>query len=103
MLLDPSWLLRKNLLDRHTGSKKILESFPIKGAVYCRQTKAHKTLMRLRSVQIHPSSFFFLPPESRSHLDLALEFDFGVIISSQYFFPEAELSKTYLHSTRTIV
>ena len=34
--------------------------------------------------------------------DLALEFDFGVIISCQYFFPKAELTKVRLHSTRTI-
>ena len=30
-------------------------------------------------------------------------FDFEVIISCQYFFPKAELSKACLHGTRTVV
>ena len=53
MLLDPSWLLDKDLLDCHTGPQTIL--FPFQGAVYGRQTNIHEILMRLRSVQIHNS------------------------------------------------
>ena len=60
MLLDPSWLLRKDRLDRHTMlPKKILEIFPFQGALNGRLTNIHEILMRLRSVQIHPLSFLF--------------------------------------------
>ena len=60
VLLDPSWLLRKDRLDRHTRLQQILEIFPFQGAVYGRHTKIHKNLTRLRSVQIHPPRL--IPP-----------------------------------------
>ena len=60
VVLDPSWLLRKDRLDRRTRLQQILEIFPFQGAVYGRHTKIHKNLMWLRSVQIHPSRH--IPP-----------------------------------------
>ena len=59
------------------------------------------------AVAIRPNSsfklFFSLFRESFfSWRDLALEVDFRVIISCQYFFPKAELTKARLHSTKTI-
>ena len=47
--------------------------------------------------------FFFLQRVVLFWRDLALEFDFWVIISCQYFFPKAELTKARLHGTKTIV
>ena len=65
----------------------------------------HEDLRDFNVVTIRRNSdyFAFFRESFSSWRYLALEFDFRVIISCQYFPPKAELAKARLHSTKTIV
>ena len=103
MLLDPSWLLREDLLDRHTRLQQIPEVFAT-GVLFMAVSQGS---WDFKADAIRPdSSFklstFFLRDSFSSLRDLALEFDFRIIISCQYFTPKAELSKAQYQNMRSM-
>ena len=101
MFLDVIGLYLKVLFRDEKSTSAYI--FPFQGAIYGPHAKIHEILTRLRSVEIHPLGFFFLQIIVLFFKGLALEFDFRVIISCQYFLPKAKLTKARLHSTKTIV